>query len=246
MARPQKNNADFFSHDSDMRNSRKIRIVRKRFGNEGYAIFCMVLEVLADAENFRLYISDEIEREMLCDDLWLEVEKFDEILALFLQLWLVQQEEDGALTNQHLIERMWPLLYKREQMRAKYAGDKAPKKPSTPRPKKPTMTQEQFEQFWTAYPLKEDKKKAKEKFLKLDTTLFEKIMQGIETHKKWRKWQEGYIAHPTTWLNWERWEDQIDPFTSSPSNNGQTRRPAQQESPKNGAVSTTGSADLIV
>ncbi len=46
------------------------------------------------------------------------------------------------------------------------------------------MTKEQFEIFWTAYPLKEDKKKAKEKFLKLDTTLFEKIMQGIETHKK--------------------------------------------------------------
>jgi hypothetical protein len=30
------------------------------------------------------------------------------------------------------------------------------------------MSQEQFEKFWEAYPLKEDKKKAKEKFLKLD------------------------------------------------------------------------------
>ncbi len=86
MARPQKNNADWFSHDTAMRNHPKIRLLRKRYGNEGYAVFCMVLEVLADAENFRLYISDEIEREMLCDDLMVEVEKFTDMLALFLQL----------------------------------------------------------------------------------------------------------------------------------------------------------------
>lgn len=86
MARPQKNNADFFSHDSDMRNSRKIRIVRKRFGNEGYAVFCMCIEVLADSENFRLYLDDEIEKEMLCDDFGIDSEKFDEILDYFLRL----------------------------------------------------------------------------------------------------------------------------------------------------------------
>jgi hypothetical protein len=81
--------------------------------------------------------------------------------------------------------------------------------------------------------------------LKLDAWLFDSIMQGIESHKKWRKWQEGYIAHPTTWLNWDRWEDQIETFISSPKpSNGQNHRPAQEG--KNGAVSTTGSADLIV
>ena len=37
MARPKKLNAEFFSHDVDMRNDLKVKALRKRFGHKGYS-----------------------------------------------------------------------------------------------------------------------------------------------------------------------------------------------------------------
>lgn len=146
--------------------------------------------------------------------------------------------------NAHLIERMQPLLYKREAMRAKYAGEKAPAAPKKGT-NKSKMTADQFEQFWTKYPLKVDKKKAKEKFTKLDPSLFDTILASLDRHAAGRKWKEGIIPHATTFLNGERWNDVVEPFTSSPpANNGKNGQNPQR--PQNGAVSTTGTADLIV
>jgi len=46
MARPIKLNADYFSHDAGMRNHRKIKSVRQKFGINGYGIWCMLIEYL--------------------------------------------------------------------------------------------------------------------------------------------------------------------------------------------------------
>lgn len=59
-------------------------------------------------------------------------------------------------------------------------------------PKKPKielMSEEDFETFWKEYPIKEDKKKAKEKFVKLQKSLLPKILQSItENRNKNDKW----------------------------------------------------------
>ena len=37
-------------------------------------------------------------------------------------------------------------------------------------------------------------------------------MEGLERYKKTKQWQENagrFVPHPTTWLNQERWEDEI-------------------------------------
>ena len=60
MARPIKNNADYFTHDSQMRNHRKIKALRYKFGLIGYAVYNMLLEVLTNAENFK-FEWDELE-----------------------------------------------------------------------------------------------------------------------------------------------------------------------------------------
>ena len=68
-----------------------------------------------------------------------------------------------------------------------------------------------FEEFWNEYPAKKNKKKAKEKWLKLKPALHKKIIADIkERNLKDRQWLQGYIPHPTTYLNGERWEDEID------------------------------------
>ncbi|GHV28882.1 hypothetical protein FACS1894176_11540 [Bacteroidia bacterium] len=50
MARPKKENADYFSHDKEMRNNPKLKYIRNIFNLEGYAVFCMLLEYLTNCE----------------------------------------------------------------------------------------------------------------------------------------------------------------------------------------------------
>ena len=58
MARPRKNNAEYFSHDATLRNDIKIKALRSNFGSDGYASYCILLEILTYADNFRVPNSD--------------------------------------------------------------------------------------------------------------------------------------------------------------------------------------------
>lgn len=70
-----------------------------------------------------------------------------------------------------------------------------------------------FESFWEIYPKHQDKKKAKQKFLKLctDKKKYQEIMDGLRNVLPvWAKKDTKYIPMPTTWLNGERWNDEVD------------------------------------
>ena len=70
-----------------------------------------------------------------------------------------------------------------------------------------------FESFWEIYPKHQDKKKAKQKFLKLckDEKKYQEIMDGLRNVLPvWAKKDTKYIPMPTTWLNGERWNDEVD------------------------------------
>ena len=67
-----------------------------------------------------------------------------------------------------------------------------------------------FDRFWSAYPLKVGKKKARDAFAKVKVPV-EKLLAALEVQKKSAQWVKdngAYIPHPTTWLNGERWEDE--------------------------------------
>lgn len=74
-----------------------------------------------------------------------------------------------------------------------------------------------FNEFWTQYPVKKDKKKARDKWLKIkpNQQLLEKMLSSIkiqEKEKQDRKQKTGFSPdwkHPTTWLNSESWEDEV-------------------------------------
>jgi len=72
------------------------------------------------------------------------------------------------------------------------------------------MTISDFNLFWTAYPRKVQKQKAEEKFMKLEHALLNKIMEALEIQKKTKKWIDGYISYPTTWINGALWEDEVE------------------------------------
>lgn len=73
---------------------------------------------------------------------------------------------------------------------------------------------EYFDQFWKAYPKKAAKKLAKKAFQKInpDEKLLKIMLDAIENQSKcpaWKKDNGQYIPYPATWLNGERWEDEL-------------------------------------
>jgi hypothetical protein len=81
--------------------------------------------------------------------------------------------------------------------------------PNPPRPKKPTPYTDGFDQFWTAYPRRDDRKGALKVWerLKPDSTLLAEMLAAIERQGLADR-ERRYIPLPTTWLNGERWTDE--------------------------------------
>jgi hypothetical protein len=72
-----------------------------------------------------------------------------------------------------------------------------------------------FEAFWKMYPKKVNKKKAKDKFIKIckDEKTYQAIMTGLRRQLHSNQWQKDdglFIPHPLTWLNGERWNDEVE------------------------------------
>lgn len=72
----------------------------------------------------------------------------------------------------------------------------------------------QFDQFWNTYPKKQAKQSALKAFQKLKPTddLLQTMIQAIEVQKRsdqWSKENGKFIPHPATWLNDQRWLDEL-------------------------------------
>jgi len=79
-----------------------------------------------------------------------------------------------------------------------------------------------FGEFWTMYPRKEGRGKAREAWLKaVKRTPAETILEGLRRLlPSLERRERRYIPHPSTWLNQERWLDEPDeqlPIRGSPA-----------------------------
>lgn len=79
MARPKKNNAEYFTHDADMRNDVKIKALRRKFSHTGYAVWNYLLETLTDSDFFEVEW-EEINIELLAADYDVSVSELTEML----------------------------------------------------------------------------------------------------------------------------------------------------------------------
>ena len=126
MARPLKNNADWFSHDADMRNNLKVKALRRRFGHEGYAVWCYLLEALTNADYFELKY-DDLQKELLAADFNTTPEILDEIVSTCIKLGMLNIDDD-RLYSEGMKERMARLMEyrteKREKLRQRRANAK--------------------------------------------------------------------------------------------------------------------------
>lgn len=77
-----------------------------------------------------------------------------------------------------------------------------------------------FDNFWQNYPKKVGKQAAQKAWdkLKPDEKLVETMLLALENQNKSAQWlKDGgqYIPNPATWLNQERWNDELPPATTN-------------------------------
>ena len=78
----------------------------------------------------------------------------------------------------------------------------------------PPFDHEKFDAFYQAYPVKKGRATAVKAWgkIKMDGQLYERIMVALEAQKKMPQWTKDggqFIPHPASWLNQERWEDEV-------------------------------------
>lgn len=100
MARPYKINAEYFSHDADMRNDVKVKALRRRFGLTGYAVWCFLLEALTDADSFEIEWTPT-SRELYAADFDIAPEELDPILSYCESIGLMQRRGDIIFSEAH-------------------------------------------------------------------------------------------------------------------------------------------------
>jgi uncharacterized protein YdaU (DUF1376 family) len=85
-------------------------------------------------------------------------------------------------------------------------------------------TATRFDEWWDAYALKKNRKKALAiwKRRKLDSMADELIADAMKRHEHDDDWKRGFQPHPTTYLNGDRWNDELT--TSRPGTDRQTTR----------------------
>jgi hypothetical protein len=67
-----------------------------------------------------------------------------------------------------------------------------------------------WERFWHAYPLKVGKKDAQRAWDRAkDKPPIENILEAIRRAQRSKRWVEGFVPNPATWLNQGRWDDEL-------------------------------------
>lgn len=115
MARPRKNNADYFPHDSNMRSTRKIIALRNKFWLVWYAVWNMLLEHIASCDFFDAK-RDEIEKEIISGDFWVSVTEIEDIASFCHRLDLIQIHWE-SMRCEELERRLGDMVEKRNRER---------------------------------------------------------------------------------------------------------------------------------
>lgn len=86
-----------------------------------------------------------------------------------------------------------------------------------------------FDQFYSAYPRKIARKNAIKAWEKINVTpeLLKTMLDAIEKQKKSSQWSKDggkFIPHPATWLNAERWNDEVEADQGSATKSTKVRK----------------------
>lgn len=123
MARPARNNAEYFYHSANFRNDRRVRAIRARFGVAGYGLLLMLMEALTDSEHTQIP-TDEMEIELLAGDFGVSVTEIDNLLQICEKVGLFCRNSDGNLISLELNESLKAVFEKRNRSREAFEKNK--------------------------------------------------------------------------------------------------------------------------
>lgn len=103
----------YFSHDVGMRNHRKVRVLRSKYGPLGYALWCYLLETLAGKEGFAVPF-DEVEQEILAVDFGVETSELCSVVETCLRLRLLALHGE-RLSCPALVKRLGGVIETRQR-----------------------------------------------------------------------------------------------------------------------------------
>lgn len=115
MARPIKNNCDYFPHFTTMRNHKKVKALRAKFGQVlGYAFWSMILEYLTEQDGIELENSD-LEIEMFAGELGVSATEILDMVDYCIKIELLFLTKDNFIYSESLNELLQPVFEKRKR-----------------------------------------------------------------------------------------------------------------------------------
>jgi len=115
MARPLKNNCDYFPHLTTMRNHKKVKALRNKFGQVlGYAFWAMFIEYLTEQDGCEVENS-EIELEMFAGELGVSVTEIRNMVDYCIRIEMLFVNKDNFIFSESLNENLQPVFEKRKQ-----------------------------------------------------------------------------------------------------------------------------------
>ena len=101
----------YFSHDTDMRNDIKVKALRRKFANTGYAVWCFLLETLTDKDDFEIEYTP-VSIELMAADFDVAPDELQEIIQYCVKVNLLQIEDDRLFSTRHK-ERITAIIDKK-------------------------------------------------------------------------------------------------------------------------------------
>jgi len=115
MARPQKNIVDYFPHS--VGHGKKMYIIEKKYGNDGYAVWFKILEELGNTEYHYLNLADDVQIMYLADRCIVSEELLIEIIETLIRLREFNKglwESSRILYNEKFVESIKDAYKKRK------------------------------------------------------------------------------------------------------------------------------------
>jgi len=114
MGRPVKNNCDYFPHFTTMRNHKKVKSLRAKFGQVlGYAFWSMFVEYLTEQDGTEIEFSD-LEIEMFSGELGVSATEIRSMIDYCIKIELLFLTDDNFIYSDSLNELLQPVFDKRQ------------------------------------------------------------------------------------------------------------------------------------
>lgn len=250
MARPQKYTVDYFPHLC--KQGKTMYILEARYGNDGYAFWFKLLEILATTRGHYFDASDPIQLEFLGAKTRLSVEKTELLLGLLASIDAIDKglwQSHKLIWSENLVRNVTEVYENRSGLLPEKpyyqegklhqnidnhninlvsSTDNTQTKLNYTKLDK-TKLNNSFNIFWSAYPKKKSRGQAERTFIKInpDEKLLSIMLSTIEKAKKsatWSKENGQFIPYPATWLNAKGWEDEYSEVELNGTHQGSNRQ----------------------